>query len=739
MRSVPPPFGMRASLAFVSFFLGLSSLSPAAGGWVGKSPPNILTPDSGRRSHVFYTGDPVKFQLPGKGLDRFEVRDYWGDVVDQGPADGSITINVKNPGWYKLYVTKHNQPPPKPKGDLDLLIEDSAKKPAASTFTDKDRQALPVKQEPNWEQIWGNIAGTTTFVIFRRDERFPELPHKDAFPGGGGTTDQVLRGVIVMGPQRHSVSADKPEESIKNLSVDISIDRALYLPFDPVRPRSLMAAFGGGTKNTEGVRRLVEHFKSDITYWEPRNEPNFGSTGAKFVENELKPFHETVKAVDPKLKVLGPGTVTIGPGSSGLLWIEDFLKAGGAQYLDAFSFHAYNCVNGDFWLARKAMDSLAALLKKYNIENIEKWQTEQGFFACVYGSYQPRLQGRWTMVEMMVFEQYGLPKEHNHLWYDRSHGFWNFPTWWENNDGGLNPAAPLMRVWAEELFGLKFARAYDFGSPGNQLYIGSHFTGADREIAAFMSAGSTDGRVELKVNNGTKLKIVSAFGVESEIPVQNGTAILPVPELPVYVKPAKGQSIEVVPTNWGPNLARRNGVTATSSGLPAHPVKAEIDNNISKIINGELENWYWTQKNEDQPWLSNVDTFPAWIDIQLPEPQQITRAVIYAAPPWQWQSSLLDYELQYEDGGKWVTLERVVEAPKTFRIYSPPTRTSVDSFYSDRWVFQHHLTKPVTTSKIRILVHECTWGGGATKDVTEAGGQTGPHQIMLREIELYGK
>ncbi len=31
------------------------------------------------------------------------------------------------------------------------------------------------------------------------------------------------------------------------------------------------------------------------------------------------------------------------------------------------------------------------------------------------------------MLQMMVFEQYGIPKEHNHLWYDKSHGFWDFP------------------------------------------------------------------------------------------------------------------------------------------------------------------------------------------------------------------------------------------------------------------------------------------------------------------------
>ncbi len=43
----------------------------------------------------------------------------------------------------------------------------------------------------------------------------------------------------------------------------------------------------------------------------------------------------------------------------------------------------------------------------------------------------------------------------------------------------------------------------------------------------------------------------------------------------------------------------------------------------------------------------------------------------------------------------------------------------------------------VTTQKIRLLVHDTTWGGGATADIVPAGGQTGPHQITLREIEIY--
>jgi len=200
---------------------------------------------------------------------------------------------------------------------------------------------------------------------------------------------------------------------------------------------------------------------------------------------------------------------------------------------------------------------------------------------------------------MMVFDQYGLPREHNHLWYDKSHGFWDFPTWWENDDGGFNPALPLMRVFAEEQFGTTFAKALDFGEPGNRLYIGSLFQSPDesKRVAMFMSAGSPDGKVPLKVTGGDKLHVVSAFGVEEDLPIRDGGAVLPVPELPVYVELAKGQTIRVVPTDWGRNLARDEGVTAVAANPPAPPKNPNDTNQkitaeknvVSKLINGEQE------------------------------------------------------------------------------------------------------------------------------------------------------
>ncbi|MGB2936796.1 MAG: hypothetical protein WBD05_01150 [Phycisphaerae bacterium] len=527
------------------------------------------------------------------------------------------------------------------------------------------------------------------------------------------------------------------DESIRNLEQDVAIDREYYLPYDPVRKRVLMAAFPDGTKGQlAGVKKIVEHFKNDIRYWEPRNEPNFGSNGADFVKNEMKDFYETVKSVDPGLKVMGPGTVSIGLGPNGLGFIEDFLKAGGGKYIDVFSFHAYNMVVGDLMQIRTSMGALMALLQKYGLEKIEKWQTEQGYPAAVYGAYSPRRQGRWTMLQMLAYEQYGIPKEHNHWWYDRSHGFWDVPHWWINDDGGMNPAGPLMRVYSEEVFGKTIAKAYNFGPVGNKLYLGNLYTGGPGApgVAAFMSAGSPDGEINLKVSGGNTLRVVSAFGVERDLPVTNRMATLPVPEIPVYVEMAKGQTIEVVPMDYGPNLALAKGVTAAASGTGAHPVNKDLPNDIRKVFNGKLEICYW---GSDDVWYDNTEGFPAWIEIRLPQAQQISRVIIYSGVPWSWRGTLLDYELQYDRNGKWVTIEHVKESPRTIGVFTPPVRCTVDSFFSERCMFLHHFP-PVRTQKIRLLVHEATYGGGPDKTFDEALGQ-GPHQLQLREVEIYGK
>ncbi|MEI7775723.1 MAG: discoidin domain-containing protein, partial [Verrucomicrobiota bacterium] len=629
----------------------LAPYCPAEAAWQSTPPPIAINVQSNRRGHVFYKGDAISFSLSGAGASRYEIRDYYGNLVDQGPVTGTtIAPAVRQAGWYKL------------------------------NFFGND-QGLP----------FGTSVGSSMFCIIRDDSNFPKMPAPGTY-GGDGLMDAVTRGVFAYGPQRHFVNnASSPDVEIARLDQEIALDQQYYTPFDSYRKRDLLIVFPNGTGDLVGVRKIVDHFKTSVRYWEARNEPNFAMSATAFVNNELAPFYQTVKSVDPTLKVLGPGAVSVGPPLAG--WNDEFFRAGGGKYIDVFSFHAYNCVNGDLNLTRLAMDQVMSWLKTYNLSGIEKWQTEQGFMGPVYGAYQPRLQGRWTMLEMMVFEQYGIPKEHNHYWYDRSGGFWDEPRWVQNEDGSLNAVGPLLRVWSEELFGTRFSAALDFGNPRNKLFIGSLFTGPGKQVAAIMTSGDTQAKLELNVSGATSVKVVSPFGVESTLPVVNGKVTVPVSELPTYVEYTG--TLSVTPQNWGANLALQTGATAAASGSSVHPIDAGVSNPPSKVINGKLESWYWSQSNTDRLWESNNATFPAWFEVRLPAATSIDRVVVYSGIPWQWDGSILDYELQVDQNGQWVTVDQVKEPVNTFRNYTKTNWTTVDSFYSERCVFTHSFA-PIT-------------------------------------------
>ncbi len=694
--------------------------------WLWARPPNWTYAYSGKRHHIFYVGETVRFELetapgacfpfkPNQSV-RYEVRDYWGNLIDEGPIVPSgpglpdvITPNVTRPGWYRLYL---------------------------------------YGSQEQWP--WGTSLGVTNFVIFRDHPGFPKIliPPKPGrhcgpdqqfqlYSGSGSSQNAPLRGVLGIGPCRLYVqNASNWQQEIQRLEADVAADEQWYLPFDPYRERKLMIAFSNGTSDLEGVYQIVNHFKDRVKYWEPRNEPDQTTSGSNFAVNEMQPFYQTVKSVSQDLKVMGPGTVSVTQGLQN--WLRSFFNAGGGNYIDVFSFHAYSAVEGDLFLARYTFDSLKNLLAEYGQQDKEIWQTEQGYFAPVYGSYEPRRQGRWLMLQTMLFEQYGIPKEHNYYWYEVSHGFWDFPTFLANEDGSLNPGAVLMRVWSEEVYGTRFSRKFDFGETGNKLYIGNLFEGPGKKVAAFMSAGSTDGKITLLLPGATSVTVVSALGNESTVSVTGGRLELDVPEIPVYVRLSPGQEIEVEPLDYGPNLARLPGVQVRASGSGVHPVNPSIPNSIRKLVNGVMETSRWPLPESGRPWMDDTDGFPAWVELEFPTERTIDRVVIYSFPFWQWEGTLLDYEIQYESNGEWVTIERVTEPTKTFKVASflPNAACTVDGFFSERWIFQHAFA-PVSTRKIRVLVHDCTWGGGATKDAVDAGGQTGPRKMVLREIEVY--
>ena len=170
----------------------------AAAGWVSGQAPDTVSLLSGKRANIFYAGEPVRFTQKGGPAARYEVRDYYGSVVDRGAAPETVTLNVKVPGWYKLY----------------LYGADGA----------------------------AESVGGTMFAIFRNDPRFPPLPPSEE-PSGDPAQDVPTRSILGIGPERHAVpDAGKPDEAIARLQAGIDMEAKYYLPYDPVRKRVLLVA-----------------------------------------------------------------------------------------------------------------------------------------------------------------------------------------------------------------------------------------------------------------------------------------------------------------------------------------------------------------------------------------------------------------------------------------------------------------------------------------------------------------
>jgi fibronectin type 3 domain-containing protein len=806
-------------------------------GWTTSDPSNLITPTTTQPNNIFYVGMPVTFQL-GNTAVSYQVRDYYGNLVDQGTAQSSTTVNVSKAGWYKLYVYGAdtsaqfgniigtttfvifpNNPNSTPLTDLyqgNYYFIDPAMTRVDPTINFNWTNTAPTPSMPltyygvEWTgqiqaqatqtyvfsttsddgvRLWvngqelindwtphgaTNDFGSIALVAGQRYDIKVEyyqdmyaaqislswsstttpgqiIPASVLYPTDSSTTpsgltgnyfigltsndpseDTVVHDVTGMGPERLNITnPSDPTTAIASVEADIATDDALYVGKDAERPTGLLVSFTNGTSDLTDIKTIVTALQGQVEYWEGQNEPDTGAfSGAGYVPVE-EAFYNTVKSVNPNLQVLGPAAVSIADDGAGLPWIQDFLAAGGGQYINGLSFHGYDTNQGSLYQLREALTGITSLLAQYGLQNLPLWQTEQGYPTAIYGSYQPEIQGQWTMLQMMAYEQFGIPKEHNVLWYDDSDGYWDIPDFWQSDDGSLLPAAALMNSWSQQLYGTTYTEAYNFGS-ANNLYIGSLFTGPGKSVAAFMAAGQSNGSITLNVQGGTTLDVVDAFGNETAVPVVNGQVTLSVPEEPVYVDMTPGQTINVVQDSWGPDVALQSGTTASYSGSSAS------NSGISQIINGVQENWYW---NGDAPWGTIDDTDQgANIQITLPQQETLSQVTIFAMPPWQYQGTLMDFDLQYFDSsnGQWETLDHVVQQADTFGVFTPVDRTTVDSYFDNQYIFQNAFS-PVTTQQIRLVINSVSYGGGATQLVPESGGQASPTPTLtISEVELFG-
>lgn len=153
---------------------------------------------------------------------------------------------------------------------------------------------------------------------------------------------------------------------------------------------------------------VIAHYSDNIRYWEVLNEP-YGwilnerdlavrKRRAEGYARLLRIAHETAKAIDPELRIVG---VCGPPGYYSMEWYPLTFKAGALQYTDILSAHMYPTFFR--WPPRNPQDwdrdlepdewyrQVRGYLKEHGREDLEIWNTEAGshHVQTFYTDYAP--------------------------------------------------------------------------------------------------------------------------------------------------------------------------------------------------------------------------------------------------------------------------------------------------------------------------------------------------------------
>ena len=472
-----------------------------------------------------------------------------------------------------------------------------------------------------------------------------------------------------------------------------------------------------------------------MVYEGPVNEPSLHTTS---LPHTMKLFQEAVHIGNASAKAIGPCPVEIS--DDHLDDWDAFLTAGGGDYCDEFSFHAYNAqTNGDINLGRHVFEGFLAKLAEHGQDGKPLWCTESTHvLSSIFGwnpshnngTYHPR-RSRVPLLQTLLMEQYGIPREQNHVWYDTQHGFWSYPSWWKHSDASLNPYAVLYRTLAEETFEQAHDEIIDFGCPAaNAIFLGSIYAepaGASTAVIVSQSY-MDDATVTLTVTGtSTPLTVVDGFGNEDTVAIVGGRAVVPVADIPTYVRLPEDVTVEVYAVlDWPPGgqvSLSAEATTATVGGTSA-----------SEIADDE----FMTNYGAGAGIYISPNGYPEAAVLQWDEPRWIDKVVVFCGPVWQGASALLDFDVETTtDGTDWTVQATVTKTASSVHFGTDGTNAGakVETFWDEQWIFPVGLGGAHLVTGIRVTVRETSYGGEPTFQAIDAGGQGSFTQhIALEEV-----
>lgn len=508
------------------------------------------------------------------------------------------------------------------------------------------------------------------------------------------------------------------------------------------------AAFGptaiGNLARTRIASVSANLYADGVRWFEgPWNEPN--ASPYQQTAQEFANWAASVKQGAPSAKTMGPSPVSYNKPYQA--WLTGFLSTVDRTNLDGIACHPYNTHNGDVRLARQCLTDLRAILTAQGVGSLPLWQTEQGWQWPWYGIDRSRAAVSYYSLFLLMQEQFDIPLERSYYWFDKevNYAAWTMSMVKANGTHVLHPIAPVFRTLQGERHGKTYTGALDFGTPGNDHYIGNVYAAADgTKSLALLNCGEGDGgSAQFTVTGAATLTRLDCFGNQTAVPVSGGVATVAIDNTPTYLRVPNGVTCTPVPINLGTNLA------ATATAVSSAGSKTAD----SRIVTPGLWSAYYNDAggllNANSPWQSASSTLPQTVTVTLPTAQTANTAVIRSATTWQSLTTLLDFDVQTStDGATFQTVYTYTKVPTD----SYAVRKTSDTFGNSRaeqWDDERFLWRVPFSSRsvkaLRLVIRACTPGGaidGTTSAFMLAGnfGNTdGPTSTFptLTAVQLY--
>ena len=559
--------------------------------------------------------------------------------------------------------------------------------------------------------------------------RYPQmlaLTEGDRKSGWSDSASQMWAGLPGLRLHPGLSDAKTPEEKIKKLdALDEQITRG-----EKYGATILIQLVDRQNKfNADDTRMLMERFKGRIKSVEVVNEPNFSGSVEDYFKIH-KEAYQIIKAVDPTVVVMGPGTVNID-----LNWARQLYKLGFKDVSDALTFHDYEgheSISPEHWEYKYG--ELRKIMAEYGDADKPIWQTERAISGVRGQNFQGLVQAIRIGTHLDLMETLGIPNEHDFHYYLNQGGYSDVPSYvW--SDQGPMPAAVLTRTRYALTSAMKrkYAGTLNFGADGQDLFMGVRYAGADGETVSLRNLGTLDTPLTFGVAGAQSLSVNDAWGNQTNVPVQNGKATLTLSQLPSYVMLPAGATLTAPRMDMGRDLAPRatfvySGVTKSDYGLlnngiieTYHSGNPNGDTNGQKIWQGDLPR-------------RDGKVIPQTLDINFDHPQLVNKVLLRGIRGDNGFSALLDYDLQYDDKGTWKTVASVDhELPPSETV---ATADASGAVWMDDTNFYYHQFAPVETSRLRLVVKDASRGFVPDERVRAWGNLIDP-KLMLREVEVF--